>query len=356
MKLIRSLILALAASSAHADHYVIDAFGILPSHDLSVERARWAGLSENEGTHRFAAAQRLDTVLFFVGPKSLAAGQERGHAVAIGLDRYGNLAVDGLAAQFRLGDRTVSGGVTADGLADLLFDPGTVSGDFIAGASIADQQSGRRIYRVTADIGSASVAPAVAANPAEPEVFVPVASAPLIDQFGNTLEDGIGGVTLLQHPDGQTTMLTPVVRDGRAQSTLLTRDIPSRANVVVGIGPHVSAPAPLRVSTTRLAGGTPVQVSPVAEIDAIRVHVGPVTTSARHLLNDGAKVRIDAVDLYGRSATADGWLLNGEIDRVLHLSPEHGPFDVTVTTDFGTVEGRVGLTLARNPVVSRGDP
>ena len=86
-----AVLMILAASPLRAQGTVSDAFGILPAAALSPERAAWAGLRSGDAPQTVAPAP-ADTVLLFIGPKSLVAGAEDGHAVALAVDRHGNLA------------------------------------------------------------------------------------------------------------------------------------------------------------------------------------------------------------------------------------------------------------------------
>ncbi len=83
-----STLAALPAPVLAQDH-ASDAFGIVPLSELSEVRAAWSGLRTGADTG-VQPPEPAEKILFLLGPKSLVAGKEQGHAVALILDRRGN--------------------------------------------------------------------------------------------------------------------------------------------------------------------------------------------------------------------------------------------------------------------------
>ena len=90
------LIFCLFASAAYAQNVTTDAFGVLPSSELE-SRRDWAGYRATSGGEVvIQSAQNADAALLFVGPKSIVAGVEPGHAATLVLDAFGNIVDGGL--------------------------------------------------------------------------------------------------------------------------------------------------------------------------------------------------------------------------------------------------------------------
>lgn len=329
------LVLALlAAAPAAAEEFHSDAFGILPETALTPDRAGWSGLvSSTASGPRQIAPGPPETLLLFVGPKSLVAGGEPGHAATLILDALGNLGGEGAAVYFTLGAAQETDPAAIYGLAERLFVPPPVAGDFRAAAALGPVQSAPAGYRVTADL--ASVAPALSALPDAPlaETFVDVSGPPLTDRFGNVAEPGTALTVLLTHDDGAVTLLPAKVKDGSAETRLLTRDLPGGGTLTATIGRAVSPGVALPVTPLLPAGPVPVQLWALPETPgAMGLSLGPVTTDAGHLLNDGAAVAVSVTGRSGAMARAEGWVLDGRFLALLALDPGDAPFEVSVET------------------------
>ena len=219
-----SLLLGLLAGAVAAQEVTTDAFGILPTAHLG-DRHHWAGLRQTSTGGVFVqSAGPTDAAILFVGPKSIVAGQEPGHAVAFGLDVHGNM-VDGVPVQFVLGFGTPVEVITESGIADVLFTPPPRAGVLLAGADLGGVQSARADYRVAADL--ATVRPRFDTDeaPSVPETFGIISTEPLIDVYGNSVDDGVGLNVILSDEAGNATFLPAVTRNGSASSVLLARDL-----------------------------------------------------------------------------------------------------------------------------------
>ncbi len=336
-----------------AGGFVADAFGILPAPALTAERAAWAGVRTGAAGTEAQAPEAVDAVLFFLGPKSLVAGVDDGHAVSIGLDRFGNLAAGGAAARFVLGDRQAAG-VTRHGIGDVLFRPEPVAGARTAGAEIAGRQGARATFRVTADLASMTPRAIPPGDAVEAETLADLATAPLADQFGNAAEDGVATTMILGHGDGAATVLTAAVSDGRARARLLTRDLPGSGTLRSVLGRAASPPVGFTLRSLRAQGAAPVRLWPLAGIGAVALRAGPFQTDAGHLLGDGATIRVTLKADGQLAVAAAGWLRDGHFETMIPVDPGAGPFEVRVETALGLQTDRVAVADAPLPATPWG--
>ena len=330
--MIRSFCILMAfASSVQAETYVSDAFGIVPETAIDGERANWAGLRTG-GASQSVQPLGPNTLFIFIGAKSMVAGKDDGHAVALTLDQYGNLLREG-SVEFSLETNGKNTGDVRDGIADLVFQPAPKAGVFAGGASIGSLQSARALYRVTTDLES--VSPQLSeADPLRVETFETLTTTPLADQFGNLVEDGIGMALLLDHDDGSTTLLSAPVREAKAEATILVRDITSGGTAKAYLGTNSGSQtvdyAPMSAATL-----AEIQIWTVAEINSIGVRVGPITTDAGHLLNDGAPIEITVDGGAGKSVTLSGWLQDGLYEAIVPGLSGLTSYAVTYSTALG---------------------
>lgn len=319
-----------------------DAFGILPARELSDARASWAEADQRP--------TRVDNIYFFVGAKSLVAGQDIGHAVALLIDAAGNLVQDGSRAGFTLGrDRMIA--ETRRGVADILYQPPTEAGEYVAGVSSGATQSSRATFRVTADLRSVSPSVAPQDAPARIEAFTAFASQDLTDQFGNTPPSGLGAQVVVQHQDGSFSISTPVIRDGRAGANLLMRDIAAAGQTQLSLLESRSGSTEFAIQNNHLAAPTQVQIWEVPEIQAIGVEAGPVLSSEGHALTDGAPIRLDIRDASGVSYTRMGWIRDGRFRTVVPLTAANAPFEVRVETPLDIELRQVERLAPRAPLI-----
>jgi hypothetical protein len=323
-----------------------DGFGILPAQHVSEARNSWAGTQTQDGLPTTVAPQVPETVLFFVGPKSVVAGTEDSHAVAIVLDPFGNLVADGQYVSFVLGLAAVDNLATTNGIADTLFRPEPVSGMYTAGASTASRQSPRAIFRVTTDLSQVSPKLEKTGNGASIETLTTLRSFRLEDAFGNTVEDGVASSIVISHEDASHSLLSPVVLGGRASTMFLTRDIAAMGSVLLVVGANTSLPSPQSLRTIGSLGETDVRLWPIEDLDATLLNAGPFMTDQGHLLVDGAAVSVEIRAASGASAIQNGWVRDGYFDALVPLSPTDETYTVTTSSALGREEVLTILSAA----------
>ncbi|MBT8410253.1 MAG: hypothetical protein KJP02_00460, partial [Octadecabacter sp.] len=345
--------LVLTPQMATAQEFTSDAFGIVPTSELG-DRANWAGVRQSsQGGETVQDARPTDAVILFVGPKSIVAGGEPGHAVALGLDVHGNM-ISGAQAEVQLGYGPLVNAETVDGIADVLFTPPPTAGAFLAGAQIDGVQSARADYRVTADL--ATVLPRFAATDLRvlSETFGQIETAPLTDAYGNSVDDGVGVGFALTDDTGATTFLPSVVRDGAARSVLLARDLSSSNTGRLALVGSASGGLNITVDDMIVEDAGTFVVWAEPAIDSVRIRLGPLATSNGYLMPDGASAEVDVVAPDGTRRSAQGWVLDGYVTIGLLLSPDAGPFDVSLTVAGTQVNRRVDLSPPPENLTIRG--
>ena len=330
--------LILLASPLAAEPHVSDAFGILPEAALSEERAAWAGLRTGK-ENSITLAGDTENALIFIGPKALVAGWDEGHAVAIALDRHGNLAQNA-PATFSLQDQAPVTMTVRNGIADRLFRPAPKAGTFSGGVTVSGVQSARALYRVTADLKT--VAPEL--QPTEaivPETFATFATKDLYDSHGNAVEDGTGTTLLFAHTDGSTSFLAAPVREQTGEALFLTRDVATGGPVSLFLGP-ASGKTETGFHPIQEAFQADVTLRAIEAIGAMALRIGPVTTDAGHLLTDGASIDV-LLEAGNQHVRVEGWLRDGHFQTVLRRFSDAENFDITYTTILGKNSLRVAL-------------
>lgn len=313
-----------------AQDLTTDAFGILPTSALA-DRQDWAGLrTMSGGRTETQPAEAPDAAILFVGPKSIVAGKEPGHAVALGLDRHGNM-VDGAKTEFVLGYGDVVRVETRLGIADWLFTPPPVAAFHLAGADISGVQSSRADYQVTADL--ATVAPGFDPGPdgMMPDTFAVIATTPLADTYGNEVDDGVGLQLVLTDAQNRATFLPSVVRDGVSRSTLLSRAIGGAVTGSLALGGVTADGLRFAIAPRTLADPGEVLIWSEAAIAAINLRVGPLATTSGFLVPDGTEATVEVTPSGGASMTAQGWVLDGYLSFLLPLDPTAPEFEVTLS-------------------------
>ncbi|WP_344844896.1 hypothetical protein [Celeribacter arenosi] len=340
MRTLYALLFLLAQPGVAQETYS-DAFGILPADAVGQARASWGGVS----TEGEKPAEPPQSVLTFIGPKSMVAGKDIGHAVALVMDRFGNLVSDGIAASFALGPRAMSDEVTHYGIADVQFLPDPNAGTFSGGASVGERQSPRALFRVVASIESLS--PELEATASlVPETFSRLATRPMADRFANPIEDGVGAGFILRHEDGTTSVIPATVQEAIAEAHWLVRDVGSGGALTASLADQESASEPVELDPLRAAIKAPVRAWPLADLDAVAMRVGPMTTSAGHMLSDGAIVDFSVVSASGARAASTAWVQDGFADAILPIAPGDGPFAVSVESALGLATTSVQTGLA----------
>ena len=326
-------LLSVVASSLTAQTYSTDAFGVFPITPDKTERSNWADTAQPPA--------EVEDILLFVGQKSHVAGRDIGHAVAVLVDRHGNLVANGTNAEVIL-DGTSHFENTLDGIAELVFPPGTVAGTYDAAVISGASQSARATYRVTADLTDLSPKMLPQNGQTKPENFVAYSTDHLTDRYGNSAPSGVGAQMILTHSDGSFSIASATVLNGRAQGTFLLRDLPSKGSLSTGISGNSSVASNLQIEQISLAAQTRVILTAFPSINAINAAIGPVTTSSGYYLNDGAGIAVQITGASGKTVSQSGWLRDGRFDTVLPIDPTDQPFTVTVQTPLGEETSRIG--------------
>lgn len=335
--MIRCSDLALAlllAVPAAAEPLVSDAFGLYDP-TTAGNRAAWSGLT----SAGVIDPGPPDRIAIFAGPKSLVAGKDTGHVVAILLDRAGNLVADGTPATLTIAD-TRTFVPTEQGIAHILMPPGTRAGDLFVGATAGDRQSPRAMLSIVADL--ASIHPQIASPLLPPlgETVFEITSDPLADRFGNPAPDGTGATVLLSHANGRHSLAFGQSLGDRLKAQVIARDIPGMAQAMLTLGTHNSAAVPLTITAPKPAGRPALTLEPLSAIAALRLTLGPFLTTDGYALTDGAEVRVTAWLGDGTSFTDSAYAQDGSISLMLplddpsrvtgfHVHSPLGPMDLT---------------------------
>jgi hypothetical protein len=333
--MIRSSDLALAlllAAPAGAEPLVSDAFGLYDP-AAAGDRAAWSGLTSAGSI----APGTPDRIVIFAGPKSLVAGKDAGHVVAIIVDRAGNLVADGTPATL-----TVAGVRTAvrteGGIAQRLIPPATGAGDLFAGVASGDRQSPKAMLSVVADVGSIRPQIASPLPDAQAETVVEIASAPLADRFGNPVPDGTGATLLLTHRDGSHSLAFGQALGDRVQARLIARDIPGTADATLTLGAHSAPSVPLTITAPTPSGPPALLIEPLPAIAAHRVTLGPFLTTDGYALSDGAQVSLTARLADGTSFTDSAWSQDGSVSLLLPLASPSEVASIQVHSPLGLLD------------------
>lgn len=319
-------LLALLATSAHAQSYTTDAFGVFPTMPDASERSMWAD------THQ--SPQEVEDVLLFVGQKSHVAGKDVGHAVALLVDRYGNLVKDETVAEIIL-DGSSWTAKTVDGIAERVFQPGSQAGNYDAAVISGASQSARATYRVTANLSDVSPVMVPQTDVARPENFVSFATGDLSDRFGNIAPSGVGAQLVMTHSDGSFSVASATVLNGRAQGSFLLRDMPYNGALSAELNGNLSDKISMHIEEMSLSAPTRIVLDAIPSIKATRINVGPVTTSSGHYLNDGANVLVQVTGGSDEVVSQEGWLRDGRFSTMLPIDPSDLPFTVRIETLLG---------------------
>lgn len=333
--------LILVPAGVTAQEFLSDAFGLVPVSTLNeTDRANWSGLQEHltpDGAPSAykALAEPAETLLIFVGPKSAVAGKDKVQAVSIALDRLGNTIADGTDVKFRSGVSEHVMTSTRYGVADWLFMPEPETGAFYIGASIGNRQSVRADFRVVPDLDSVDLSVVLPEHAFQPEAFADLRTPVLQDRFGNAVGDGVAIQMLLEHPDSSFTLGAGLTLADGWQARLLTRGLPSEAEMRLGLGRGKSQPVRFSVSRLNATHVPEVIATEIPDLAAMRLRVGPFLTNAGYMLNDGVPVSLSVSFKNQPAKTIKGWSRDGMFEAVLAGGVDQLPALIKVETDTG---------------------
>ncbi|MBO6790551.1 MAG: hypothetical protein JJ894_08450 [Dinoroseobacter sp.] len=310
--------------AARSEDVFTDAFGIVPIGSVSSDRLL------RSVTQRVSDGSNEASVHIFVGPKSLEAGGDNGLATAVVLDAQGSLVPDGTEVTFFLDGQEIGTIQTRYGIATVPLAPGSVAVGFSVGAVAAGGQSQRATYRVTPDVGSLSVGLLPQLKSVSHETLAPFTSGPILDQYGNVVDDGTAASIVLFHDVNHFSYLPTRTVRGNADVSFLVRDVPSFAQVVTNVGSQLSTVRAFNAVPIIFDADLPVRLSVQADLRAMLLEIGPFLTSSGHQLTDGSKVSATISDSAGNSRTFSGWVQDGVFSRSVAFDPRLAPFTLVV--------------------------
>jgi hypothetical protein len=340
-----SALLAGLASPLEADGLRGDAFGVFVEAE-DPDRMAWAGLNSDLGPpgdepsdHVIVAPGSAATVLIQFGEKSLARRTGVALLAAIVLDTNGNLVADGTAMSLRAGDGA-SVSPTGNGIAARRVPAGEVAGNFHAWAETAGQghplrQSPRVTYRVVPAL------PDQGADLAEPSARLQIEDvvsfeAELDGQADRPdLLDGMSAQIVLAHPDGAHSVVPGMWIGGQLHARLLNRDIAGTARARLYLPYAASSEVSVDVPPITTSGPLHVAAAILPEIRATRLHLGPITTDAGHLIHDGSLVEVSVTDAAGHEFQRSAWTLNGLAE--ITVPTDELPLSIAVATPGGVL-------------------
>lgn len=326
----------LVSNSALAETLVSDAFGLYDPATTAPERRDWAGWTDGS-TAAVIAPQGPDRLLIFAGPKSIVAGKDPGHVVAIVVDRSGNLVADGTAALVSIDGAPVAT-ETAGGIAHLLLPPRTKAEDFFVGVTAGDRQSPQAMLSIVADLASAKPSLAGPLPDVASDTAFEIRSAPLTDQYGNPVPHGTGASIVLQHADGSYSLGMGLALQDSALIRFIARDIPGPAMATMVLGAQASERLPLSIRAPKPAGLPALELAPLPDIGALRVTFGPFLTTDGYALADGAQVTVTAGLSDGTQVTDAAWAQDGEISLMLPIADPSSVTGLSLLSPLGPMD------------------
>ena len=318
----------LAVDTAWGEDVFTDAFGIVPINDVSSDRRLRSANSGGDAAD----------VQIFVGPKSLEAGGDEGLATAVVLDSQGRMVPDGTDVTFYLDGSEIGTLQTRYGVATIPLEPGSVAVGFSVGAVAAGGQSQRATYRVTPDVSSLRVGLLPQLKSVSHETLAPFTSGPILDEYGNVVDDGTSASIVLFHDDNHFSFLPTRTVRGSADVSFLVRDVPSFALVLTNVGSQLSSVRPFNAVPIALDPDLPVRLSVQADLQAMLLEIGPFLTSSGYQLTDGSEVMALISDSAGNTRTLSGWVQDGVFSSSVAFDPRLAPFKLVVEAQKTTFE------------------
>lgn len=326
----------LLAEPTLAEPLISDAFGLYDPATAAPERRDWSGWTDG-ATPQLVMPEEPDRLVIFAGPKSVVAGKDPGHVVAVVVDRFGNLVADGTPSAITVSGASTSTETTG-GIADLLLSPRTQAADLLVGVTAGQRQSPQAMISIVADI--ASIQPRLSGPLPDVASDTPfeVVSSPLADRFGNIVPQGTGALILLRHADGSYSLAQGVALQGRVLVRFVARDIPGLAMAAMTLGAQSSDSGPLSIKTPAAAGMPALELESLEAIRAQRLTLGPFLTTDGYALVDGAQVTVTADLSNGAQVTEDAWVRDGEISLLLPIADPAAVTRFAVQSSLGPMD------------------
>jgi hypothetical protein len=337
--------------------WITDAFGLIPAHVHSTSsRANWSGLREalepsglaTSDTHRAATS---DTLLLRVGPKSNIAGEAKIDVMALGFDRYGNLAQGGEPVTLYHSLTETHRTSLQNGLAEHLFRATPVTGTYKAWAKTQERQSARATYRVVPNLAEMAPAPVPQVDPLSSETNHELTVAGLSDAYGNAAGHGVALPIMLRHAQGNHSFFTAVSTGTTATAPFLPRGLSGPAKMSATLGQARPPEATLRIVALQPLTVPGLTAKALPHIGAIHLTIGPFRTTLGHHLYDGAEVRAQFRMARGIEHITKAHLRDGWIDILLPADHTALPARITLYSALG----QMYLTLTEDDLRSGHD-
>ena len=332
---------------AQAQSYISDAFGLAPQESVeNTPRALWSGVRENFTPQGYMTQSNIpplppDALFLLIGSKSVVAGKGKVHTVALGFDRLGNLIADGQDGIFDLGGTKVVH-KTRHGLVDHYFTPEPQVGLFYVGAQVGGSQSARAEYRVTPNFKDIALMIAPLPDMLTGESFVTTKAQTGIDAFGNATGNGALVQFIIHHADGSVSLSQNITVADSADGHFITRDMAASGTISAHLLSAQSPPLPFNIKPMQAPSKPRIIAQRLASIGAIEMRIGPFTTDAGYVLNDGAQISGQFISQKGNVQNFQGWLQNGMLNVTLAASDN----DLPATIKLQSIEGDALLTLS----------
>ncbi len=264
-----------------------------------------------------------------VGPRTIVAdGDDHALAVAAPRDVYGNALPDRTAVGFQrlttTNDRVDYQRSVERSLAWVELEAGTVAGENsvwvtlgeVSGVPALLNEVPGVVTAVELDLGTTSVV-------ADGRQVIELATAELVDAFGNQLPDGIAGVFKLDS-GALTTVVPATVQRGRLRAFWTVPDRPAVLDVTASVNGKTSASSTLTAASGVQHFEAWGQLSP----DGYVITIGPLRSPSGALVADGTEAIIG-----GRSTTTT----DGMATAVVQPTPDAVP----ITVLGRTIEHRI---------------
>ena len=317
-----------------------DAFGYYDP-EVETERARWSGLQINGNNLSKVSPEEPDTLLLFVGEKSMTAGKGEGMSAIFGLDALGNPIADGLNVDFFFtSDQETLQDATSDGLSFVEFFAGDRAGLFQASAATANRQTERLVYRINADVETAQVEFDTEQALILAHTLVGrLRTAPILDGLGNTLGNGYGLTFSLVGADGERALIPAMVAKGSAEVSILTAGLGQDHELQASIGSTNSEGQELTVEQVRAEGNLPLIADYAEDLGLLSLTWGPITTTAGALLPDGTPISFQVLPAGGgarnQQLEVTGWVEAGRARATVLVDPLNLPLVVRIRSILG---------------------
>jgi hypothetical protein len=275
------------------------------------------------------ASEPNDFTNILLGPRTIVAdGKDLTLAVVAPGDIYGNALPNRTPVQFQRleanQDRSSYDREVERSLAFARLGAGTTAGANSIWVTVENTTGVPAVLNEVPGVATAvELELATSAVVADGRQVIELATAELVDEFGNQLPDGVAGVFRLTTAD-TTTVVPATVQRGRLLAFWTAPDSPAVLRITASVNGQTSGSATIRAVT----GVRPFEVTGSLEIDGYRIRVGPILDPSGALVANGTEVVIGDRS----TTTADG---------VATALVQANPGVIVVTALGRTVEHRI---------------